>query len=71
MVRSFRDLSDPRFINRQPVRLRMIKPNGLQNLQAIFQANNIKKDRWPKMAVLNSLELKEVPSPSRLVKIIR
>ncbi|HEX9902282.1 MAG TPA: M48 family metalloprotease [Acidobacteriota bacterium] len=71
MIRSFRDLSDPRFINRQPVRLRMIKPNGLQNLQAIFQANNIKKDLWPKMAVLNGLELQEVPPPSRLVKVIR
>ena len=71
MVRSFRDLSDPRFLNRQPVRLRLIKPNGLQNLQAIFQANNIKKDGWPKMAILNSLELQEVPSPSRLVKIMR
>jgi predicted Zn-dependent protease len=71
MLRSFRELSDPRFINRQPVRLRLIKPNGLQNLQAIFQANNIKKDLWPKMAVLNGLELQKIPPPSRLVKIIR
>jgi predicted Zn-dependent protease len=70
IVRSFRDLSDPRYLNRQPVRLRLVKPNGLQNLQAIFQANNIKKDLWPKLAVLNGLELAEVPPPNRLVKII-
>jgi len=71
MVRSFRDMNDPRYLNRQPVRLRLIKPSGQQNLQAIFQANSIKKDMWPKMAVLNGLELTDVPASSRLVKVIR
>jgi predicted Zn-dependent protease len=71
MVRSFRDLSDPRYLNRQPMRLRLVKPTGLQSLQAIFQASNLKKDLWPKLAVLNGMELTEVPPPSRSVKIIR
>ncbi|MGB9006147.1 MAG: M48 family metalloprotease [Candidatus Aminicenantales bacterium] len=71
MVRSFRDLNDPRYLNRQPVRLRLVKPNGLQNLQAIFQSGNIKKNLWPKLAVLNEMELAEVPPPSRPVKLIR
>ena len=71
MLMSFRDLNDPRYLSRQPARLRIIKPDGLQNLQAIFQANGIKKDLWPKLALLNGLELAEVPPPSRLVKVIR
>ncbi len=71
MVRSFRDMNDPRYLNRLPARLRLIKPSGQQNLQAIFQANNIKKDLWPKLAVLNGMELTDVPASSRPVKIIR
>ncbi|MBN2200027.1 MAG: M48 family metalloprotease [Candidatus Aminicenantes bacterium] len=71
IVRSFRNLSDSRYINRQPARLRLVKADGRRNLQALFQANGIAKDLWPKLAIQNSLELTQVPTAGRVVKIVR
>lgn len=71
VVRSFRDLSDPRFINRQPARLLVVQADGRQSLEALFQARGVKKDLWPKLAIQNGLELTRVPAAGRRVKIVR
>jgi predicted Zn-dependent protease len=71
IVRSFRDLSDPRYINRQPSRLRVVRGDGRSSLQAILQGNGVKKDLWPKLAIQNGLEINQAPAAGRLVKIVR
>jgi predicted Zn-dependent protease len=68
---SFRELSDPAFINRSPRRLRIIQAPGGRSLQAIFQAEGMDKELWPKAALLNELKLTDGPAAGRWVKVIR
>jgi len=71
IVRSFRNLSDPRYINRQPTRLRIVQSDGRRSFQSQLQTAGVRKDLWPKLAIQNGLELNQVPATGRLVKMVR
>jgi predicted Zn-dependent protease len=71
VLRSFKDLTDAGHINRPPRRLKLVRAGGGQTLQALFQASGMNKDTWPKMAMLNEMELGDVPKSGQWVKIIR
>lgn len=68
---SFRRLTDRRYIDRKPTRIRMITADGRQTLQAIFQREGLPKELWPRFAIINAGELDQVPERGRTVKVIR
>lgn len=70
-VNSFKELKDRTHINRKPKRIRLSKASGKQSLGEIFQKAGIKKDLWPKIALLNRMELNHLPAPGKLIKIIK
>jgi hypothetical protein len=49
----------------------LVKADGRQSLQQILQRAGMEKELWPKFAVLNNLELDQVPSRNKLIKIIK
>lgn len=70
-VDSFNDLKDGTHINRRPVRIQLIGANGKQSLSEIFGQAGIKEDLWPKIALLNRMELNYVPPRNSSIKIIK
>jgi predicted Zn-dependent protease len=68
---SFRRLTDPKYLNRQPRRIRFVKANGRQPLKEIFQSTGMKEDIWPKMAIMNGFELEQAPPRGQRIKIIK
>lgn len=71
LVSSFRELRDSRHLNRQPRRLKIVSANGRQTLKQIFIRAGLKKDLWAKLAIMNGLELEQIPGQNQLVKIIK
>jgi predicted Zn-dependent protease len=71
IVDSFNELRDRSHINRQPKRLKLVKANGRQTLKEIFQNSGMKKDLWQKFAIMNGIELSQIPKRDQLVKIIK
>ncbi len=71
LVGSFRELRDSQHLNRQPIRLKLVSANGRQTLKQIFMRAGLKKDWWAKLAIMNGLELEQIPEQNRLVKIIK
>jgi predicted Zn-dependent protease len=70
-VFSFQELRDEHFLNRKPQRIKLIKANGKENLQSIFQRQGMKKDLWDRLAILNKSTLAQIPSQNQLIKIIK
>jgi predicted Zn-dependent protease len=70
-IGSFNELRDPAYINRQPLRLNLIKANGRESLQNIFRRSGLKKEMWPQFAILNGMEIEQVPQSGELIKIIK
>jgi len=71
ILRSFRDLTDQAHINRSPQRLKIVKAPGGRSLQDIFRAAGLKQEIWPKVALLNGMELTATPAAGQLVKIVQ
>ena len=71
IVASFKDLSDASKINRSPKRLALVKANGTDTLQAIFNKAGLPEKSWPPFAVMNGLELTAVPATGKLIKTVR
>lgn len=71
LTRSFKELKDARYIDRQPKRLRLIKANGRENLRSIFQKSGMAKDIWPAFAIMNQGDLDSIPKRNQTVKIAR
>jgi predicted Zn-dependent protease len=71
VVGSFQELRDRRYLNRQPQRIRLVKANGRDSLQAIFQKAGMDKEIWPKFAIMNSGELDSRPKSGQAIKIVR
>jgi predicted Zn-dependent protease len=71
VVGSFQELRDRRFLNRQPQRIRLVKANGRDSLQRIFQKAGMAKDLWPTFAIMNSGELDGTPENGQTIKIAR
>lgn len=71
VVGSFKRLTNRRHLNRQPVRIRLVKANGRQTLQEILQRAGLKEEQWSQFAVLNNVELNQAPAKNKLIKIIK
>ncbi|UCE40954.1 MAG: M48 family metalloprotease [Candidatus Aminicenantes bacterium] len=71
VVGSFQELRETRYLNRKPQRIQLIKANGRDSLQTIFQKSGIAKDLWPKFAIMNSGELDFIPKSGQTVKLVR
>jgi predicted Zn-dependent protease len=71
VVGSFQQLTDTRYLNRKPQRIRLIKANGRQSLQAIFQKAGMAEDLWPKFVIMNGMELGSTPESGYPIKIAR
>ncbi|MBU4331241.1 MAG: M48 family metalloprotease [Acidobacteria bacterium] len=70
VIGSFRELTDRRYLNRQPFRIKVIKADGRQTLESYFQKAGINKDVWPRFAIMNGMELTDVPAKNELIKVI-
>lgn len=71
VVGSFQKLRDARYLNRKPHRIRLVKVNGRESLEAIFQKAGMAKDLWPKFAIMNQMELDSTPKSGQTIKIAR
>jgi len=71
LVGSFKELRDRRHLNRQPQRLKVIPANGRQTLKQMFMKAALKKDLWVKFAIMNGMELDQIPQQNQLVKIVK
>jgi predicted Zn-dependent protease len=68
---SFQRLQDPKYLNRQPQRLKFVTASGGQSLQTIFRNAGMKEDLWPKMAIMNGSELEASPARGQRIKIVK
>jgi len=71
VVGSFRELTNPSFINRTPKRLALVKANGSDTLQGIFKKAGMPDAAWAPFAIMNGLGLKAVPPAGKLVKVVK
>ncbi len=70
VVGSFRELTDRTYLNRQPTRISVIKANGKQTLQTIFQRSGMDKDLWQQFSIMNGIQLNQRPESGRSIKIL-
>jgi len=68
---SFRRLTDRKYIDRQPRRIKLMTADGRQTLQAILQREGLPKELLPRFAIINAMELDQVPERGRTIKVIR
>ncbi len=68
---SFRRLTDRRYLDRQPTRIKLVAADGRRTLQAIFQREGMAKELWPQFAIMNSGELDQAPERGSTIKVIR
>ena len=71
VVGSFQELRDARYLNQKPRRIRLVKANGKESLEAISQKAGMAKDLWPKFAIMNQMELGSTPKSGQIIKITR
>lgn len=71
VVSSFRELTNPAFINRSPRRLGLVKADGVDTLQAIFRKAGMPETATAHFAILNGLDANAIPAEGKLIKVIR
>lgn len=71
IVGSFRELTNKTYLNKQPKRIKLVKANGQQTLQSIFQRSGMDKDLWQKFAIMNGISLNQRPESGRSIKILK
>jgi predicted Zn-dependent protease len=69
-VQSFSELRDRSRLNKQASRLKVVQADGRSTLEQILSRAAVKKDLWPKFAIMNGMELGARPSAGGLVKIV-
>ncbi len=69
--RSFKNLTNRAYINREPKRIRLIRANGRDSLRQIFKKAGMAEDLWTKFAIINDIKLDETPAEARPIKIVR
>jgi hypothetical protein len=70
-VGSFKDLSNPAYLNRAPKRLALVRADGVSALQEIFRKQGLAQNLWPQFAIMNGMEPGAVPIKGRLIKTLR
>ena len=68
---SFRTLTDRKYLNRQPVRIRLVSADGSSTLRQIFQKQGLKEDLWKQFAIMNAMELDQKPRRGQQIKTIK
>lgn len=71
IVHSFAELRDKSYLSREPKRIKLIRASGKETLSQIFEKAGVNKEIWPKVAILNGIELDHTPKPQQIVKIIK
>jgi predicted Zn-dependent protease len=67
---SFRELSDPQYLNRGPRRLSLLRPDGRRTFRSLLTDAGVDRKLWQQLAVFNSVKLETVPETGRLVKLV-
>jgi predicted Zn-dependent protease len=70
-ILSFRGLHDPRYLNRGPRRLSLLRPDGRRNFQKLLTDSGVDRKLWKQLSVFNSIKLEAVPETGQLVKLVR
>lgn len=73
VTNSFQELTNPTFINRRPRHLVLTNASGKHTLREIFNNNNVPQDEdlWTKLAIMNAMELGQIPKKNQPVKIVK
>jgi len=71
IVGSFNELRNARYLNRKPKRINLVKADGKESLKEIFRKAGMAEDIWPKFAIMNGMELDQVPKRGQPIKIMR
>lgn len=67
---SFEPLTDRRYLNRAPQHVVLVRADGLRTLQEILSANGA-KGKFNELAILNALQLGDVPPAGRRIKVVK
>lgn len=70
-VGSFRELSDPAYLNRRAQRLALVRADGQTTLQEILRREGVAQNLWPQFSVMNGGEPGSVPAKGKLIKVLR
>ncbi len=70
-IGSFRELTNPAYLNRRPQRLALVRADGAASLQEIFRREGMDQKLWPQFAIMNGLEPAAIPAKGKLIKILR
>jgi predicted Zn-dependent protease len=68
---SFQRLNDPRYLNRGPKRLSLLRPDGRRTLQTLMTNAGVDRKLWKQLAVFNSLKLEAIPETGQLIKLVK
>ncbi len=68
---SFQTLTDPKYINRSPRRIKLIEANGRDNLDTIFRQAGMNQEIWPQFTILNGMQAGQTPEKGRMIKVLR
>ncbi|MFQ6038028.1 MAG: M48 family metalloprotease [Candidatus Aminicenantales bacterium] len=71
IINSFRGLKDPKYLNRKPRRIRLVRASGRETLRQIFQKAGMEEELFEKGAIMNGMELESKPRPGQLLKVVR
>ncbi|MDX5419858.1 MAG: M48 family metalloprotease [Hymenobacteraceae bacterium] len=69
-MQSFRQLSDPDKLNRQPERIRIVTINQSTTLNQALRNNKVPEARLNELAVLNGMELSDQVQAGTMIKVI-
>ncbi|MCJ7524533.1 MAG: M48 family metalloprotease [Candidatus Aminicenantes bacterium] len=70
-IHSFQRLNDPRYLNRRPQHLSLLRPDGRQTLQNLMNNAGVDRKLWKQLAVFNALGLQAVPESGQLIKLVK
>jgi predicted Zn-dependent protease len=68
---SFRKLTDRKYLDRKPKRIKLMAADGRRSLQALLQREGVPKELWQRCAIINVLELDQLPKRGHTLKVIR
>lgn len=71
VIRSFDELRDPVYLNRQPLRMKLVRVGGKEKINQLLEKEGVPKNLWPQLAIMNKVELEAVPSAGTLIKIVK
>ncbi|WP_018478681.1 M48 family metalloprotease [Pontibacter roseus] len=69
-MQSFKQLTDPDKINRQPERIKIVTINKSTTLANALSSNNVPSNRMNELAILNGMELNDQVQSGTMIKVI-